>query len=648
MSTNMIVTVPSGGIGTRSRSRLDRSRPSATSESWRHSSDVLRVLSRGPHLSASLCTLRSMRWTWRSTLGSNVGRPWRPHSSSGPPAGAGSPRSQVWDWRSQLAGSRAGLEAPRAPLAPRSSAPRRGESSLGALSGLERTVTPPMIGKARTRMRGEPGSTGTSASLMCLPPMMASPVSSTSMPSGTVISIPPMIATAVTAISSKSISARRKSISQPPMTATAATSRPGRHRPRAIPGLITPTIQRRNRRRRVSGGAAGSPAVATPAAGAPDGRSTSRASSSPLVLAARATPTRSANSSRVREPSVVCWRRRSATRERSSSETRMADSPPVPSMDIDSVWLRRSRPVTMYRPAPVPQRRHPAGRAGAQGDDLGADGDGRLLRGAGPDVEAYGPHHPGQLVLGEARLQQPSAALGVGAARAHGPQVAHPGAHGRGDGGDVELGVVGEHAHRVAGPQRRPHRLQVTIRPVHHHLVGHREALRRGEDRAGVADRDPVAEDLGHPGQGGGEVHRPEDDHLGRGSEHLHEHSHLAATGLAVAAVVAGVVLARLQGAQGVAGDHGVEAAVAQGARPRLARPDEDPRPQHRHGLAGHGGLLPLRLGGHLDDAGQGHRLLGAYGSAEGLVLAHQSRGSTKRWMVPPQVSPTANASSSE
>ena len=33
---------------------------------------------------------------------------------------------------------------------------------------------------------------------------------------------------------------------------------------------------------------------------------------------------------------------------------------------------------------------------------------------------------------------------------------------------------------------------------------------------------------------------------------------------------------------------------------------------------------------------------------AQGLVDAHQSNGSTKRWIVPPHVSPTANASSSE
>ena len=61
------------------------------------------------------------------------------------------------------------------------------------------------------------------------------------------------------------------------------------------------------------------------------------------------------------------------------------------------------------------------------------------------------------------------------------------------------------------------------------------------------------------------------------------------------------------------------------------------------------GTLAPVgALGRHLDDGRQRHRLLGQQRVAKRLVEAHQSSGSTSRWIVPPQVRPTAKASSSE
>ena len=83
---------------------------------------------------------------------------------------------------------------------------------------------------------------------------------------------------------------------------------------------------------------------------------------------------------------------------------------------------------------------------------------------------------------------------------------------------DVELRVVGEHAHGVAGPSSGVTLAQVPVGPVDDHLVGAGEPPTGGEHRPGVADRHPVAEDLGHGGQGGGEVDGPEDDHAGRGA----------------------------------------------------------------------------------------------------------------------------------
>ena len=58
------------------------------------------------------------------------------------------------------------------------------------------------------------------------------------------------------------------------------------------------------------------------------------------------------------------------------------------------------------------------------------------------------------------------------------------------------------------------------------------------------------------------------------------------------------------------------------------------------------------QLGSHprsFHHGGEGHRPGGPDVVAQRLVdRHHQSSGSMKRWIVPPQVSPTANASSSE
>ena len=165
----------------------------------------------------------------------------------------------------------------------------------------------------------------------------------------------------------------------------------------------------------------------------------------------------------------------------------------------------------------------------------------------------------------------------VGPPRTHGPQVADVGLQGRHDGRHVELRVVGEHADRVAGPEAGADLGQVLVRPGHHHLVGHREAGPGGEHRPGVADRHPVAEDLGHLGQGGGEVDGAEDDHPGRRGERLDEDRQVPAPGLAVAPVVAGPGQPGGQLALGVAADHPIQVRVAEAARaPASAGPGSE------------------------------------------------------------------------
>ena len=71
--------------------------------------------------------------------------------------------------------------------------------------------------------------------------MNEKPRSSTSNPSGTMMSIPPQKAQAVISTSGPSISARRRSMSQPPMTATAFVFPLMRQRPLVLWPLMTAT-----------------------------------------------------------------------------------------------------------------------------------------------------------------------------------------------------------------------------------------------------------------------------------------------------------------------------------------------------------------------------------------------------------------------
>ena len=319
---------------------------------------------------------------------------------------------------------------------------------------------------------------------------------------------------------------------------------------------------------------------------------------------------------------------------------------PRPAIDPVVFWDREEWPgdgegldgaVGVDGPRLVAERRGAA--AGPQGDDLSADRDGRLLWGAGTDVEADRRHDPRQVGFGDAGFEQALDSLGVRAPAAHGPDVADPGGEGADEGGDVELGVVGQDAHCVAWPEFGPDLGQVAVGPVDDDLVGEREALAGGEDGAGVADGDVVAEELGDPEEGGGEVDGAEDDHLRWWCERLDEDGQVLLAGLAVEPVVAGAAAAGLQLADAVAGDDAVEGLVPEAATDLPVGEGEE--------------LGAEALGGAGDDGRQRDRAGRPDGVAQGLVEggglgAHQSSGSMKTWMVPPHDSPTANASSSE
>ena len=104
--------------------------------------------------------------------------------------------------------------------------------------------------------------------------------------------------------------------------------------------------------------------------------------------------------------------------------------------------------------------------------------------------------------------------------------------------------------------------------------------------------------------------------------------------GFTVRAVVPGRGQARLELGPSVAGHDAVEARATQ--------------PAHRLAVWGHEQLgTDVRS---VDDGGERHGLLGSKRVPQRVVdaCAHQSSASTKTWIVPPHVSPTANASSSE
>ena len=95
-----------------------------------------------------------------------------------------------------------------------------------------------------------------------------------------------------------------------------------------------------------------------------------------------------------------------------------------------------------------------AGAAGAQRDDLGADRRPPSPPACGRRCRARSaPCTRASSASVDARLAQPLDALVVGAARAHRAEVADLGRERADDRGHVELGVVGEHAHRVARPE---------------------------------------------------------------------------------------------------------------------------------------------------------------------------------------------------
>src|SRR3954470_10044668 len=99
-------------------------------------------------------------------------------------------------------------------------------------------------------------------------------------------------------------------------------------------------------------------------------------------------------------PSLQWARRTSTTYSRSASDARISGvwSPKPSKLMLATVSHAVDGPVGFLQRRGVDAR--------ALGDDLGADGDCRLLRRAGPEVETDRREDPAQLVVGDALLAQ--------------------------------------------------------------------------------------------------------------------------------------------------------------------------------------------------------------------------------------------------
>ncbi len=121
------------------------------------------------------------------------------------------------------------------------------------------------------------------------------------------------------------------------------------------------------------------------------------------------------------------------------------------------------------------------------------------------------------------------------------------------------------------------------MRPVDDHLVGVGEPRRGGEYLPRVAHRHVIPEELPDPGDGGGEVDRPENQHPGRRRERVHEDAQLVPAALTLRTVPADTGQALGKHAPRVVVDRRVQPrSRAQGAR----RPDMPGFARHRRAAA--------------------------------------------------------------
>ena len=158
----------------------------------------------------------------------------------------------------------------------------------------------------------------------------------------------------------------------------------------------------------------------------------------------------------------------------------------------------------------------------------------------------------------------------VRGAAAHHADVAHAGRQRALNCRNIELRIVCEDADGIPRPQLLADLVEDGRRPRDPDSVRHREAASGGEHFAGVADRHPVAEHLGDPGERCGEVDRSEDPHLWWRRMRFDEDpdrrlvEQILRGGLTLRSVIAYPGAGRFEFPQRVAGDDPVEFGVAE------------------------------------------------------------------------------------
>ena len=156
----------------------------------------------------------------------------------------------------------------------------------------------------------------------------------------------------------------------------------------------------------------------------------------------------------------------------------------------------------------------PTAATPAQRDDLGGDRHGRLLGGAGAEVEADRARHPLQLRVGQPRLAQPGEPVVVGGATPWRRYRRPPGAAAPPRAAVRRTSVVGQHGDHRAGVERARRGLpaQVAVRPLDDHLVGVGETS-RGREPAGYRGPSPGNRRTTPPGQRPPRSRSPRDQH---------------------------------------------------------------------------------------------------------------------------------------
>ena len=191
------------------------------------------------------------------------------------------------------------------------------------------------------------------------------------------------------------------------------------------------------------------------------------------------------------------------------------------------------------------------------------------------------------------------------------------------------------------GPRVSADRREMPVGPVTDDLVGHREPCPCREHLAGVAHRDAVAEQLARPYEGAVKSTAPKMIIRGCGRERLDEHLDDLLACLAVRARSAACTVepeassprASRATTRSRSGSPSEPSAAWSGADQELGADCPAPRSPSRARRARRRAA---------------RRAAPRRSEPDRRVISSPVEGSTKTWIVPPQVSPTANASSSE